>query len=238
MTPPSAKEAEAQRASGVAQPTCTVTDGQRQVVRGPLAPRQGPRGPTPHRQPSQDSVRRSACGVGPLLPRDLCRPSFQRDCRTVDPHPQDGGWGWPHNWWGPQPDGNKGLLLQVSRSCKTATAEHGLGPRDRCRRGTPVRQPLAAGDTTSSHLGAQEALARQTLGPRRPRIITAHAWHPQACGRRGGAHAHKVRTGEGAGMTQQWGLQPSRVARPATGGHPDQDPRREASPGQGVPGER
>lgn len=59
-----------------------------------------------------------------------------------------------------------------------ATAEHGLGPGARCHRGTAVQQPLTAGETTSSHLAAQEALARATLGPRGPRIIVAHAWHP------------------------------------------------------------
>lgn len=64
-------------------------------------------------------------------------------------------------------------LVGAARQLRQSTA----WGRDRCRRGTPVRQPLAAGDT-SSPLGAQEALAPQTLGPRRPRISTAHAWHP------------------------------------------------------------
>lgn len=223
----------------------TVVD---RVGRGPRAPWAGsPASPTA--QLAQALGRCSACSGVPFLLRDLISASTLCPERSQDSGPPPPGRGRTPaggtGLWGSQQNRNGGLLFKVSKNYRPAVVERGLettergrGPRDRCHRGTPVGS--AAGDN-EPHLGDRwGACAQQTLGPRGPRIITAHARHPrgpQRAGRRprprsGSRDDAGRQRGAAAGPTAEQG------GRAGGGGTSRSRPQDRASPGQDGPGHR
>lgn len=116
-------------------PSCTAADDNVQKGRDWWLPDRDPQRPTP--RPCSSKVQgKLSMRWGPLLPRDLCvNPLFRQITEQRTPTPRMGKGPRQadclYNWWGPQQNGNRSPLFKVGKNCRTAMAEHGLGPRQR-----------------------------------------------------------------------------------------------------------